>query len=481
MLRAFERCTSPVYLVSPDFTVGYANDACARWVGLELELLVSATCVYSSQDLDDVQNRVQGLCPPPELLQEPDSAELAPRSLVVFAIHPDNKKSWRWATMSPLMDADQNNLGVLVICQAQASLVDPRMGGDVSASLIEDAEKLHTALARIRTETDRIYCLESLVGTSSFADRLRRQVKMAIESRADLLIVGPNGSGKEHLSRIIHSARDQNQNSELLPVHCSIADQQLIQQNIIEIVGSQSSSQHSGDIDEQDWLLLLDVDRLGEAAQNELLGFFQLPDFPLRTIATSSVSLIELAEQGMYSADLAYYLSVMTIELVSLARRQSDIPMLAQALIERDNVRRDHQLSGFSHGVLQRFIEFDWPENIDQLNRTIQLAARNTSDSQINESDLPDEFHHALQAMRIGPAAESEIELDQFLGRIERELVVRAVKQAKGNKTKAARLLGISRPKLLRRLHLFEIGGSEEDQTKTNVEELDSSAFQELE
>ncbi len=480
LARLFDRTLSPVYVVNSDYVIAYANESCARWVGVELGSLVSATCVYTSQDLNEIQNRVQGLCPPPETLEQLDCVDATPRSFVALAIQDNDQKSWRSAMICPLIDADLNHLGVLVVCQPQELPNDPDDTQAFDPGRFDDAEKLHAALANIRTQADRIYCLESLVGTSPFAHRLRRQVTTSIETNADLLIVGPQGSGKEHLSRTIHSARNQNRGSELLPVHCSIADQELIQQNIKDIVGSRSAISRAGAAGEQDWLLLLDVDRLGEAAQNELLGFFQLPDFPLRTIATSSVSLIELAEQHQYSTDLAHHLSTFTVELVALSKRRSDIPVLAQALIERDNFRRDRQLSGFSNRVMQQFIEFDWPENIDQLNRTIQIAARTTSGTKIDESDLPDEFHQALRAMQIGTAVESEIVLDRYLREIEKELVVRALKQAKGNKTKAARLLGISRPKLLRRLQFFLADSFEAEPMESSDDDLDPSAFEEL-
>jgi DNA-binding NtrC family response regulator len=475
LAKLFDRATAPVYMVSSDHLIMYANEACAAWVGLDLETLLSCPCVYTSQELDDpAQNRVPGLCPPPSLLEPTPTSNPAHPRFVVWAIGQRDQKSWREATMNPLLDADRNHLGVLVVCDDTKLLQPP--SSDLIATGVESAD-VHAALAEIRRSSDRLYSLESLVGNSPFANRLRRQVESAIESNSDLLIHGPAGSGKEHLARTIHATR--NNGSELLPVHCAIADQRLIQQNIKDIVASRSPS--TFDSKKSDWLLLLDVDRLGEAAQIELLGFFQLPNFPLRTFATSTESLIELAGRGDYSVDLAHHLSTMTIELVSLARRQSDVPFLAQALLERDNFRRDHQLTGFSINVMQQFIEFHWPENIDQLNRIIQVAARTTTGTEVAEADLPDEFLNSLKAMRIGSARVTEIQLDQYLNEIEKELVARALRQAKGNKTKASKLLGISRPKFLRRLNFFGLEDLESDSSDIEpAGELDSSAFEEL-
>ena len=458
----------------------YANEACADWVGVELAALIASKCVYASQPAGSpVENRIQGLCPCPEAMADSAQDPSNLRPVFVSVNDANNQQHWRQATLHPFFDSDENHLGVVVICDL-VDCSEPPPPNPVSCSI--QPEHLHSALAQIRTITDRIQGLDSLVGTSPFSNRLRRQVQTAINSDSDLLIVGPRGSGKEHIARTIHSSRKRNNDSELLPIHCSIADQQLIQHNIKEIVASRPQPGLQSDANEQDWLLLLDVDLLGEAAQIEIMGFFQLPNFPLRTIATASKPLIQLAEQGQYSLDLAYHLSVLTIPLVPLADRQIDIPFLAQALLECNNFRRDQQLSGFTKSAMQYLVEYHWPENIDQLNRTIQAAAGNSESGKITDKDLPDEFHQALKALRVGEINETEIQLDRYLGQIEKELIRRALRQAKNNKTKAAKLLGISRPKLLRRIqHLeLEAPGGESPGTSEDGEQLDASAFKEL-
>ncbi|MFK7770016.1 MAG: sigma 54-interacting transcriptional regulator [Mariniblastus sp.] len=482
LTRLFDRTTSPIYIVGADQIVTYANQSCADWVGFPLEKLISTRLIYTSQTTgSEIENVVQGLCPPPDLLSISDSHDqnTAGPTFSVSINQPGGQKSWRSATLSSLLDADQNHLGILVVCGEQ----ELPNGPDTDAiGCDNNSSQIHLALSEIRKNTDRIYSLESLVGSSPYSTRLRRQVDTAINSSVDLLITGAQGTGKEHLARTIHATRDRQNHSELLPIHCSIADQQLIQQNIKDIVASRTpkgTTANDSESEPQDWLLLLDVDQLGNAAQHELLGFFQLPNFPLRTIATATTPLLKLADKNAYSIELANFLSTMTIELVPLAERLIDVTFLAQALLERDNFRRDKQLSGFSKTAMQRLTEFEWPENIDQLNRTIQAAASKTIGPQIEESDLPDEFQQALKAMRIGVATETEIDLDKYLGEIESELVARALRQAKGNKTKAAKLLGVSRPKLLRRIQFFGLE-TQPDFSEDLSGELDSSAFEEL-
>ena len=335
--RVLDKTATPVYVISNDYTVTYANQACADWVGVELEQLIGAKCVYASQSQDDVlQDRIQGLCPPPSFFETAQTQTGdESKTHLVSALAQNQKAIWRTASISSLRDKIGETgpqQGVMVVCG------DVCDRGEVDAiACAVDPKRLHDALTQIRTRTDRIYSLESLVGVSPYADRIRRQVDTAIRSDVDLLIHGPQGTGKEHLARTIHAARNQTEDSELLPVHCSIADQQLIQQNIKGFVSSRTDSQPNHQTDSnsrvaQDRLLLLDVDRLGEAAQIELLGFIRLPGFPLRTIATASECLIQMAEQGRYSQELAFSLSTMSIQLPTLAERQVDIPLLAQAM-----------------------------------------------------------------------------------------------------------------------------------------------------
>ena len=107
---------------------------------------------------------------------------------------------------------------------------------------------------------------------------------------------------------------------------------------------------------------------------------------------------------------------------------------------------------------------------------------------QIQTSDLPDSFRHAVQAFQIGEPEETKIELTQWLEQLEMELIQRALLQAKGNKTRAAKLLSISRSRLIRRIDHFQLSSSagqkDSSDTKTDSESdeqmIDPSAFEEL-
>jgi DNA-binding protein Fis len=143
-------------------------------------------------------------------------------------------------------------------------------------------------------------------------------------------------------------------------------------------------------------------------------------------------------------------MGTIAIELVPLSHRAEDIPMLAQAMLERPS--RENRVAGFDTTALQMLGEYRWPGNLDQLSWVVTQSGQNLRDRLLGTEDLPEKFHHWLRAQQLSPSAEVSIDLDRYLESIERELILRAMGQAKGNKTQAAKQLGLSRAKLLRRI-----------------------------
>jgi DNA-binding NtrC family response regulator len=183
-----------------------------------------------------------------------------------------------------------------------------------------------------------------------------------------------------------------------------------------------------------------------------LAGFLRLPGIELPLISTASRSLLKLAERGKYRPDLAYHLSSLTIVLPPLRKREGDLPFLAQFFLEEFNSRGGKQLTGFAPEALDLLAAYSWPENVEELGEAVRQACEQARSSLVQAADLPPRLHHASQKEAHPPPAEERIELDAYLGEIEAELLRRAMAQARGNKTKAAELLGIHRARLIRRL-----------------------------
>jgi DNA-binding NtrC family response regulator len=332
--------------------------------------------------------------------------------------------------------------------------------GDLTSADRSQAEaaELHSRLWRLRRNLAHDCEVDELIGESPAIQRVRSQVELASTGRLRVVIYGPNGSGREHVARLLHRRAMPEPFMPLVPLCCPLANAELLQNTITDLVrhaDSMVEESEQGAVTGAPTLLLLEVDQLSEEAQAELAGFLELPSFELYAIATSEVSLIELAREGHFRKDLAFALSTLSIELPPLSQRREDIPLLSQHFLERFNASGDRQLAGFSPEAVDELVGFPWPDNVDELADLVEKACAAAEGPLVETHDLPRSIQYARSADAHPRRKDEPIKLDEFLARIERELIVRALKRCKGNKTKAAKLLGVTRARLHRRVEHF--------------------------
>jgi DNA-binding NtrC family response regulator len=205
---------------------------------------------------------------------------------------------------------------------------------------------------------------------------------------------------------------------------------------------------------------LVNADALPPEVQGELAKIMAEPNFCLRVVATSAEPLLDLANRGKADLRFTCLVSTLMIELPPLLRRPEDIPLLAQYFLEKCNQAGNKQLGGFTPEAMDWLVAYPWPGNVAEMQSFIPEIHRRASGPLVHVEDLPERIYFAIQAAKFPPAKEERIPLEKFLEEIRQELVRRALLRAKGNKARAARLLGISRPKLLRLL------GETEEPTK---------------
>lgn len=439
LLKLLDQSALPVYALDARRRIVYANEALGKWLGREPDSLAGIRCDYHAGIAEAASSEIgAALCPPPEAFdgtQREGQIARPPGDLL-----PPEQRPARFGRL-PLEAGEALLLVIVEPVPAEADDAKP-----LPAAITPS--ELHAQLQRLRGELGRRYAIGQLVGTSDAIRSVREQVRIAAAAQTRVLIVGPAGSGREHVARTIHYAQRSTSIGPLTPIACSLVDAEAMQSTLTSLLRRQAETP----TERPPAALLVDVDRLRPDAQQELAGFLLLPDIELHTLATSRISLQRLAAKGRFRTDLAYALSTLTIVLPPLRERQEDVPLLAQHFLEETNAAGGKQLSGFATKAMELLIAHDWPGNFDELARTVREAAGRATGPLVQAADLPDALHLALHAAAHPPREMESIRLDEYLAEIEKELLQRALRVARGNKSKAAELLGINRQRLLRRL-----------------------------
>ena len=309
-------------------------------------------------------------------------------------------------------------------------------------------ENLHEFVRDFHHHMGRRYRLGQLAGDSPTIRRIRNQVRLAAAGRSSVLVVGPPGSGREHVARTIHYAGKAGAPGFLLPMECDLVEAETFVNTLsaFERQASQQGEQNTASI------LLKDVDQLPEAAQiflNDVLGG---ADFSPRVMSISRRRLDDRETSPEFHDGLRYALSTQVLNLPSVSQRTEDVPVLAQLFLEEINSEGGRQLRGFSPQALDHLTAYPWPHNIDELMAIVGQSHRSAEGPLVEVHDLPERIHLARRAMARPPRDDESVQLDSLMNDIERELIERALRRSKGNKAATARRLGISRARLLRRI-----------------------------
>ncbi|MCE9606798.1 MAG: PAS domain-containing protein [Planctomycetia bacterium] len=444
--RLFDAMPDPIYVIDDRRRIVYLNAACAEWASASVEELIGRECRYRSDaepNVDRLTAIADALCPSPEAMLGrytiteivlPQSAGDAPSS--------------RLAHFLPLGSAT-SGIATVVAWFPSAEAVAEEQAERLRKE--SESQRLHVLTAKVRRDAALRYALGRLLGDSPAMRRVRSQVVVAAGVGASLSIVGPAGSGRAHAARTVHYHRAASNDAGMPPAALTPLAAENLRPGLLQetICGLSREAQTSG---RASTLLLTDVDRLPLDSQAELTGYFRLGDLPLRIISTSQTALESVARNNNFRADLAAYLSTLTIEIQPLASRPEDIGLLAQSFLEELNLEEHRQLAGFTPEALDRLLRHPWPGEARELCDLVAQACAAAEGPLVGVDDLPRRLALAADAARFAPPQDEAIVLDDFLADIEKQLIERAMHRARGNKTLAAKLLGLPRPRLYRRM-----------------------------
>jgi DNA-binding NtrC family response regulator len=440
LARFLDNGAAPIYVLDEDRRIIFCNRACADWLGVQLEALLGQQCNYHAPapcagDGSGVQPASQigaGLCPPPQVFSGRAAAAL------VSCTRADGQVVHRRGQFLPLARGEDESSPVIAVLELADCAAD---------SLLQEGEssqRLHEQVRQFRQQMAGRFSPDRLIGNHPLIARARAQIEVAAISGASTLIVGPAGTGKDHAARAIHY--HQAAPGLLVPLDCGLLEPNVLVTSLRTLVSRRGSRPANSS------LLLENVGAMPLVVQAELLETLQADSLRMRLIATSSVPLTAQVADGVLSPELVYALSTLLIELPPLVERREDLPLLVQSLVEELNGKTFRQIGGFSAEALDQLAAYSWPGNLDELAAAVAEIHEKAQGSEVSARDLPKAIHWGAEAAAHPPRVDEAIVLEEFLARVEKELIARAMRRAKGNKSKAAKLLGLTRPRLYRRL-----------------------------
>lgn len=333
----------------------------------------------------------------------------------------------------------------------------------------------HMALAReIKTLKEQMSSdavLGSIIGTSDIMRDLLVMVKTVSSTEATVLISGESGTGKELIARAIH-ANSLRKNGPLITVNCAALTETLLES---ELFGHEKGA-FTGAEKKRDGRFMqaqkgtIFLDEVGEIPlhmQAKLLRAIQEReiqrvggDTPIqvdvRIVAATNRDLLEDVNDGKFREDLYYRLNVVNLRVPSLAERKEDIPLLAKHFLDRFAEKNRKNLKGFTPGAMDLLVRYPWPGNVRELENALERSVIMCVGDYISDRELPP----ALTSHLNGGLSE-DLSLPGMAGlpleEIEKAAIIQTLDETGGNKSEAAKVLGITRTTLNNKIKKYDI------------------------
>ncbi len=307
-----------------------------------------------------------------------------------------------------------------------------------------------------------------LIGVSAKMQRVYKLIEKVSQHNYPVLILGESGTGKELVARSIHFSGKRRQ-KPFVPVDCSALVPTLIESELFGYAkGAFTGAMHTkqGLIESADGgtLFLDEIGNLPVDMQSKLLRVLQAREvkpvgsndrvsIEVRVIAATNKDLETAVRSGQFRQDLFFRLNVVQIKLPPLRERKSDIPVLVQSFLEKF-ADPGRPLPTLAEDATMRLTAYDWPGNVRELENAIERAVALGSGPILHAADLPSNLQYAAASSGADsmPANDELLPLEE----LERRAILRALRESGGDKLIAARLLGIGKTTLYRKLKQYE-------------------------
>jgi Nif-specific regulatory protein len=314
-----------------------------------------------------------------------------------------------------------------------------------------EKERLRDENRRLRKELENKYRITNIIGNSNKMREVFQMISQVSKSNATVLIRGESGTGKELAANSIHYNSPRAKNA-FVKVNCAALPSNLIESELFghekgSFTGAIKQKVGKFEMAHKGTIFLDEIGAVGLDVQAALLRVLQEKEYErvgghrtykvdVRVIAATNKNLEEAVEEGTFRGDLYYRLNVFPIYMPPLRERKTDILLLADHFLEKYAKENGKDIRRFSTPAIDMLMTYHWPGNVRELENVIERAVLLCEESVIHSYHLPPTLQTGVESDTL-PA----VSLEEAVSNLEREMLIDALKNTRGNITQAAELL----------------------------------------
>jgi len=305
-----------------------------------------------------------------------------------------------------------------------------------------------------------------IIGRSPVMVSLLETVAQVAPSEATILVTGESGTGKEGIAGAIHSNSNRS-SAPFIKLNCAAIAETLLESELFghekgSFTGAYRRKEGKFRLAHNGTLFLDEVSEMSLAMQAKLLRVLQEKELTrvggeetirvdVRLIAATNKELAMEIEAKRFREDLYYRLNVVTLKVPPLRDRREDIPLLAQHFLSAFSGKNQKTIKGFTPKAMDRLIRYDWPGNVRELMNAVERGVVLSKADYIDDTDMPFFSSSGKDANKI------DVPTDMPLEEMERATILRTLESVGGNKSEAARRLGVTRRTLHKKLKKYGV------------------------
>lgn len=361
---------------------------------------------------------------------------------------------------------------------------DGKVLGAIGSVLFKDVRELKSLVHRIETYEKNVdkykgeikmmheatYSFDHIITQNKRMEHLKEVAKRAADSNSTVLIKGESGTGKEYFAHGIHKASYRRYGA-FVRINCAAIPKELLEAELFGYEeGAFTGAKKEGKLGKLEiangGTVLLDeigimplemqtkLLRVLEEREFERIGGTERIDLDIRVIASTNEELEEAIAKGKFRQDLYYRLNVIRLNIPPLRDRLDDIPLLSEHMVEDLSNKLGIQPKKISQETMEIFQSYQWPGNVRELRNVIESALNLVKGNIICPEHLPDHMTYRVKE-EVDSSDENKLLLKDVVAKAEIEAIREALKESDGNRTEAAKILGIHRTALYKKIDAY--------------------------